>query len=583
MPSSAPTFVDLLRLWGRHCLRLLGPATLPLLFLAAALWSVAPVLRDFQASVPAPMSGVRTVSLFNVWTVVWNSLQFEERFSGYWDAPVFFPEPRSFAFSEPQPATLVLAPFRPHRCRPALAFNLWLIASLTLNGLFAARLLRYLGVSVLFQAAGGTAMVLQPMVHDQLDSSQLAPLWPSLWTITALLQLRHFSCGAEQPAGRGLLRGLEAGVAFCCTAACALHHALFLGLLLLLTGWLLIPFRNFRRWFPGALVACLISLSLVPPARVIRSALSGPDFVREQSLIAQLSVEPLDLVRTSSNAILTPERFRGHTFFPLNPGWIRLAAAAVACAVCCLRRSGLCSEQRTSLMFLAAMAIAAALLALGTRLSVGPLEVWSLLAESLPGFSQVRSPFRFGYFFQVAVLLLSGYGGALICRAPVLQGHSRLRRIIGAALALSIGCEVFPGKLQLVGVPDPGLRQEWLQQVAENLPAQHGLLILPAASTSSASGFEDTVRWMIRCTASGVPLVNGYSGFFPASHYRLQERLKKPWSLELADDLQRQRVGLVLATESGVATKLRETPNNGLEEIWQSPRTGVVLFRINSR
>jgi hypothetical protein len=584
MLNRSPTGSTPLRPWGPHFAQQLGILSLLLfIFLSVALWSVAPVLREFRSSVPAPASGVRTVPLFNVWTIVWNSLQFQQGFFGYWNAPVFFPEQQAFAFSEPQPATLLLAPLHPHRRSPALALNLWLVISLTLNGLFTVRLLRILGVPLLFAVAAGTAMVLHPLVHDQLDSAQLVPLWPSLWTLAALIKLRQ---GSDVPATTSMtavLRGLEVGLAFCWTAACALHHALFLGLLLSLTGWLLVPFESFRRWLPGAAVAAIVCLSLIPPAIVIRSALQGPDFVREESLVTQLSVHPLDFVRTAAKAPLNLPSLRGGSFFPMNPGWIRLAAAVLACIGCYVGRHSLTTDQRAAMRFLIAFTAVAALLCLGTRLQVGSWKLWSFLADSLPGFAQVRSPFRFGYFFQAAVLLLSGVGGGLCCQLRLLQNHATLRALVTGLLVLIISFEVLPGKLQLVGVPDPARPLDWIEEVQSQLPAGHGLLILPAAPTSNAAAFEETVRWMIRCTTSGIPLVNGYSGFFPAAHYQLLQRLQKPWSGELALELQQQRVALVLAAESDVAKQLSDTMDSGLEPIWQSTSSGAVLFRISFR
>ncbi|MFM7040140.1 MAG: hypothetical protein ACKO2L_20740 [Planctomycetaceae bacterium] len=584
MLNPSPTGSTPLRPWGPLFRQHLGiPMLLLCYFLFVALWSLLPVLREFSSCVPAPVSGVRTVPLFNVWTIIWNSQQFQRGFDGYWDAPVFFPERRAFAFSEPQPATLLLAPLHPHKRTPALALNLWLVISLTLNGLFTVRLLRILCVPMLFATAAGTAMVLHPLVHDQLDSAQLVPLWPSLWTLAALVKLRQCSCVPETTLRAVSARGLEVGIAFCWTAACALHHALFLGLLLLLTGWTLIPFQSLRRWLPGAVAAGIICLSLIPAANVIRSVLKGPDFVREESLVTQLSVSPLDFARTSANAQLNLPALRGGSFFPMNPGWIRLAAALLACIGCYVGRCSLTADQRAAMRFLIAFTVVAALLCMGPRLQPGSWRIWSFLADWLPGFAQVRSPFRFGYFFQAGLLLLSAIGGCVCCRLRVLQNHAWFRKLLTVLLVVIISFEVLPGQLQLAGVPDLARPLDWIEEVQSQLPAGHGLLILPAAPTSNAAAFEETVRWMIRCTASGIPIVNGYSGFFPAAHYQLLQRLQKPWSGQLALELQRQHVAFVLAAESGVAKQLSETQDSGLEPIWQSDRSGAALFRINFR
>jgi hypothetical protein len=155
--------------------------------------------------------------------------------------------------------------------------------------------------------------------------------------------------------------------------------------------------------------------------------------------------------------------------------------------------------------------------------------------------------------------------------------------VLAGLLALLISSEVFPGKLQLAGVPDPSRTIDWVTQVRRSLPPEHGLLILPIAPTSGAAAFEDTVRWMIRCTVSGIPLANGYSGFFPAAHYDLQTRLRRPWSAALSRQLRQQRIALVFAAESGTAERLSDIPDSGLEPIWRSSRTGAVLFQINPR
>ena len=74
---------------------------------------------------------------------------------------------------------------------PALAYNLYLIVSLSLNGWFSVRLLRRMQLSWRSSLAGGVAMVLHPMVHAHSDSLQLMPLWPVIWTLTAILDLRE--------------------------------------------------------------------------------------------------------------------------------------------------------------------------------------------------------------------------------------------------------------------------------------------------------------------------------------------------------------------------------------------------------
>ncbi|MEY3459953.1 MAG: hypothetical protein RL215_3110, partial [Planctomycetota bacterium] len=549
----------------------------PTLFLALALYSLSPVLPEFNSAIPAPAHGSRTVPLFNAWTILWNSLQLHEGFPNYWHAPIFFPQQRAFAFSEPQPATILVAPLKPHSNNPALAYNAWLLLSLTLNGLLAHRLLRWLDVPAAFAAAASAAIVLQPLLHHQLDSAQLVPLWPSIWTITALLQLQQLAACRAHSRRRIIVKGSEVGIAFSATAACALHHSLFLALLLLLTAWITVPPKHLGRWLTGAAAAAVAVLPILPLALEIHAALAAPHYTREESLITQLSVQPADFLRSPSQTLLTLPALRGHSYFPLNPGWLRLLAASAAVfasfAAVCRPASNLCSaKQSAAIRFLAALTLAAALLALGSRLRIGPVKLWPVLAEYLPGVAQVRSPFRFGYFYQTSLLLLAAPGIALLHTKLVsqtpLRNHPRLQSIAILLTAIAISCESLPGKLQLIGVPNPARPPAWVVAARQHLPDGHALLILPFAPNASAASYEDTTRRMIHATAHHIPLVNGYSGFFPPAYYELQKQLQQPLTTQLAQQLAAQNISAILSTSNHCTSQLLQSAPNSLSILW---------------
>ena len=67
-------------------------------------------------------SQVATVPLFNLWTIWWNADRLRHGLKDYWDAPIFYPERDTFAFSEPQPTTMIRrAPGRSARSRSRCA------------------------------------------------------------------------------------------------------------------------------------------------------------------------------------------------------------------------------------------------------------------------------------------------------------------------------------------------------------------------------------------------------------------------------------------------------------------------------
>jgi hypothetical protein len=105
-----------------------------------------PAFRYPYSMLPAGASRVVTVPLFNAWTIWWNTECLSRGLQHYWNAPIFWPNAGTFAFSEPQPATLLVAPVVWMSGSVILAYNVYLLMSLVANGIFAARLLRTLRV-----------------------------------------------------------------------------------------------------------------------------------------------------------------------------------------------------------------------------------------------------------------------------------------------------------------------------------------------------------------------------------------------------------------------------------------------------
>src|SRR5262249_31244685 len=121
------------------------------LFSLIATW---PLVWSLDISLPNGTEAPGTVAFFNLWTLRWNQIQFTDLYRHYWDAPIFHPEPGTFALSEPQPLTgLVFTPLSWITGQPGVAYNLVVLLAVALNGIAAARLARRLG------AASGPAML----------------------------------------------------------------------------------------------------------------------------------------------------------------------------------------------------------------------------------------------------------------------------------------------------------------------------------------------------------------------------------------------------------------------------------------
>ena len=183
-----------------------------------------------DGALPLGQESVATVPLLGVWSVWWNCDRLTSLYSGYWNAPIFYPSVNSFTFSETMPISAVAAPLVWSTGKTVLSYNLLLLVALILNGYSAFRLLARMLQDMWVAATSGAIVVLLPLVHHELGVPQLVGLFGILWTLHAAVRL------LEKPTfGRAVLLG----VSFAVTYFLCNYYGLFLALLLLCCGgWL---------------------------------------------------------------------------------------------------------------------------------------------------------------------------------------------------------------------------------------------------------------------------------------------------------------------------------------------------------
>lgn len=140
---------------------------------------------------------------------------------------------------------------------------------------------------------------------------------------------------------------------------------------------------------------------------------------------------------------------------------------------------------------------------------------FSFLYQHVPAFDGLRAPARVAIFVIFCLSVLAAYGQAALERAT----GKRLRRALIAAIPAVLLLEYWVAPLPLTAYPSaPSPLYAWLAKqpagvVAEfPMPQPNGL-----PSNEARFAFMSTFHWM--------PLINGYSGYYPASYLNRLERL----------------------------------------------------------
>ena len=400
-----------------------------------------------------------TVPMLNLWTVWWNADRAALGFRGYWNSPIFYPAENTFAFSEAQPSSLIAAPIVWLTGNRGLAYNVYQLFILALNGFSAHRLLRRLGHIPWLALCGGVMSQILPFVLWQFGVAQLTTLFGINWTLHAVLDLfatetvtgrrtnaseQLEGCEAAMTSNFGtanslqnqpLLQkrlggslglpvlkwlansiGVRLGLAYGMTYWLCNYWGLFLALLLVPSS---ICFWN-RRLFElsfwrNIALAGAIAVPMIGPFVWLQRALAREhnwQTTRTEEMVRNLSAHVRDHTDVPWNTLISwlefPEAARNNGW-ALGGGGLKLLLVPIglvaALATSRRRRWGLFS------LTFGAMAFG---LSLGPTVRfvdgvplVGGVCPYELLQQYVLGFSLIRSPFRFAMFVQLTAVWLS--------------------------------------------------------------------------------------------------------------------------------------------------------------------------------
>lgn len=477
-----------------------------------------PLALHLGTHIPLGSERTPTVPFFNTWTVAWNGLALRTGNAAYWDAPIFYPSPGTFAFSDPQPLTALAAPIA--SSAPFLAYNLILLAYITLNGMAAAYLLREMRFSAWTAAIGGLLVQFLPFLTHERGVLQLQPLFGPLLALGAA-----WRCAEDGSRRDAALLGLSFGITFLTSEYYALATIFLIALAFLIHPRFLLA----RKSWPKLLISAAIALAMSLPAAMPQAERLAPmGFARSQASIEKTSAQAADYLRLSPRLRFPhPDpATEGGSGQPLSPGIGLPLAAAIGIAL--MMRQG---ERRRWALWLALMGAIMVALSLGSNLDILGFEPYTAMRAGLPFLRWMRSPFRFALFVQAGLALAAG--GAI---EALLQRSRRLGLLLGLMLIF----ELLPLPERLASLD---LHPAWARSLARD--GAQRVLHLPWPEGSSASAYEQTTAWMLQSLDAGAISVNGYSGFFPRSQRQfraLASAFPSSFSIRLLGDLGVERV-----------------------------------------
>lgn len=474
----------------------------------------------------------RQDALLNVWITAWDGHQLLSDPLHLFDANIFYPYPRTLAYSELLLGNALLAlPLTAVSGNPVLGYNVALLLSFILSGLGTYLLVLRLTRS---PGAGVVAGAILAFCSYRMTNLAQAQLLTTQWLPLALLAL-HQLMQHPRP------RHLAILVLFFCLQTLS---SFYYGLLLVLAAF------GYRVWKSGSvkkrplalhirllLASGLLLLILLPFVRPYFQVQRELGFERtladsepfSAGLRQYLMVPPGSVLYGRWLMVSRTPIAGGYPVDALFPGFTALALGFV----------GLIWGRGRTRYFFLLLLLVSFILSLGPRLYLAPGQPANLdlplpyawLFTLVPGFKALRAPVRFDALVMLALAVLAGYG---VARCKV-QGQ---RLSAFCLLLVVLESLVWPAahiEKAPVGNAVPAVYR-WLAEQPSG-----PILELPLAFTPGGPQLDyqylSTFHWH--------PTPDGYSGFIPPKHGQIvyeMERFPAERSVSLLQALEVQYV-----------------------------------------
>ena len=467
---------------------------------------------------------------FNMWRLRWFAHALATAPSHLFDGNIFHPERRTLTYSDAMIVEgAVGAPLLWAGVPPMLVHNLLLLGAIVASAVAMFVLVRLLTAS---SSAGLLAALVFAFVPYRFEHYMHMELQWTMWTPLSFWALHRTM---ETKAWRhGVLTGLFVALQM----LSSIYYGVFLATLLGVSAVLVLLSRTRDEWWPalkalipGALLAVLLCGAYAVPYMETKSRTGG----RSEVELVTFSARPSSYLVATPDNVMWGRSFasRGRIERRLFPGAVVVVLALIGLF--------LRPPPRVVLIYLVGLVLA-------FDMSLG-LSGYSYRAlyQHVPLYQGLRALSRLGIFVVFFLAVLAAYG--YVALAALLPRFAR--PILAIALGLAMLMEYRVRPLELVPYPnDPPPLYAWLAQQPRGVVAELPMTPDALPGSDPAYSYLSTFHWQ--------PIVNGYSGFYPASYLsRLADTAEFPDERALRR-LQRDGVRYLVVHLSGFPRQRRD-------------------------
>ena len=450
----------------------------------------------------------------NAWIMAWVAHQLPRDPLNLFEANIFYPAHDALAFSEPLIVPALLgAPLAWSGASPVLVHNLLLIAGFALTAFAAACVIQSWTGSLAAGLLAGSALAFNTHTLTRTAHIQAVHLYGLPIALFALDRLMRGGSSRNAVVLAASLAVMAYTSGYLVVFAA---FAIAIALAVRITEW----WPRLRGVAPRLVAAAVLAaVAIVPVYLPYRRVAREQNMVRSIEAVTEFSATPTGYLSTAARIHrgTWSGRFFRDPIDSFFPGIAVIALTLSAIVIGLRRRSGEADPVAPRVWMLVAIGIAGFVLSLGTA-----TPLYRLVFEVFPPMQGLRAAARFGNLFLLGTAMLAGFGLALW----------RPRPVVAAVLIAVVNLEALQAPFTYTpfhGIPD----------LYRLLATEPGPVVVAEQPFFPRHAAFQNARYVLASTAHWRPLMNGYSGYTPASYQRYADAFwyfPADWAIQAMKD-----------------------------------------------